>query len=158
MTGGTDLHTVEEFRQLAVKQVGDSIVRLEDVAEVTLGAEDYDLNVAFSGKRSVFIGIKVAPRANILTVAKNVRKAFPDLQSQLPTGVTGEIVYDSTEFINTSCLLYTSRRSAALRRRTGYSGPMVDAVQIHGIERADRARARQQPDPGSRSGGVAAGE
>src|SRR6202167_3020883 len=102
MTAGTDLHSVQEFRQLAVKQVGDSIVRLEDVAEVTLGAEDYDLNVAFSGKRSVFIGIKVAPRANILTVAKNVRKAFPDLQSQLPTGVSGEVVYDSTEFINTS--------------------------------------------------------
>jgi multidrug efflux pump len=102
LTGGTDLHSVQEFRQLVIKQVGDSIVRLEDVAEVTLGAENYDLNVAFSGQRSVFIGIKVAPRANILTVAKNVRKAFPDLQSQLPTGVTGEIVYDSTEFINTS--------------------------------------------------------
>jgi multidrug efflux pump len=102
MTAGTDLHSVEEFRQLAIKQVGDSIVRLEDVAEVTLGAENYDLNVAFSGKRSVFIGIKVAPQANILSVAQRVRKAFPDLQSQLPTGVTGEIVYDSTEFINTS--------------------------------------------------------
>jgi multidrug efflux pump len=102
MTAGTDLHSVQEFRQLAIKQVGDSIVRLEDVAEVTLGAEDYDLNVAFSGKRSVFIGIKVAPKANILTVAKRVRNAFPDLQSQLPTGVTGEIVYDSTAFVNTS--------------------------------------------------------
>ena len=102
MTAGTDLHSVQEFRQLAIKQVGDSIVRLEDVAEVTLGAENYDLNVAFSGKRSVFIGIKVAPQANILSVAKRVRKAFPDLQSQLPTGVSGQIVYDSTEFINTS--------------------------------------------------------
>src|SRR5471030_709843 len=67
MTAGTDLHSVQEFRQLAIKQVGDSIVRLEDVAEVTLGAENYDLNVAFSGKRSVFVGIKVAPQANILT-------------------------------------------------------------------------------------------
>jgi multidrug efflux pump subunit AcrB len=57
-----------------IKQAGDSIVRLEDVAEVTLGAENYDLNVAFSGKRSVFIGIKVAPRANILSVAKRVRE------------------------------------------------------------------------------------
>jgi multidrug efflux pump len=102
MTAGTDLHSVEEFRQLAIKQVGDSIVRLQDVAVVTLGAENYDLNVAFSGKRSVFIGIKVAPQANILTVAKRVHTAFPDLQSQLPTGVSGEIVYDSTEFINTS--------------------------------------------------------
>src|SRR4030088_688351 len=52
MTGGTDLHSVQEFRQLAIKQVGDSIVRLEDVAEVTLGAENYDLNVAVSGRHS----------------------------------------------------------------------------------------------------------
>ncbi len=102
LTAGTDLHSVQEFQQLVIKQAGDSIVRLEDVAEVTLGAENYDLNVAFSGKRSVFIGIKVAPRANILSVAKRVREAFPDLQSQLPTGVTGSIVYDSTEFINSS--------------------------------------------------------
>ena len=104
MTAGTDLHSVQEFRQLAIKQVGDSIVRLEDVAEVTLGAENYDLNVAFSGKRSVFIGIKVAPQANILTVAQRVRKAFPEMQSQLPTGVIAEIVYDSTQFVNTSII------------------------------------------------------
>src|ERR1700693_1924929 len=102
MTAGTDLHSVEEFRQLVIKQVGDSIVRLEDVAEVTLGAENYDLNVAFSGQRSVFIGIKVAPRANILSVAQRVRTVFPELQSQLPTGVTGKIAYDSTTFITTS--------------------------------------------------------
>ena len=104
MTAATDLHSVQEFRQLAIKQVGDSIVRLEDVAEVTLGAENYDLNVAFSGKRSVFLGIKVAPQANILTVAQRVRKAFPEIQSQLPTGVVAEIVYDSTQFVNTSII------------------------------------------------------
>lgn len=102
LTAGTDLHSVDQFKNLVVKQTGDSLVRLEDVATVTLGAENYDFNVAFSGKRSVFIGIKVAPNANILTVAARVRDAFPELQSQLPTGVTGEIVYDSTQFINTS--------------------------------------------------------
>jgi len=102
LTAGTDLHTVEEFKRLAIKQSGDAIVRLEDVANVTLGSENYDFNVAFSGVRSVFIGIKVAPEANILDVAKRVRTAFPELREQLPSGVTGEIVYDSTEFINTS--------------------------------------------------------
>ena len=102
LTAGTDLHSLDEFKQLIVKQSGDSVVRLEDVANVTLGSENYDFNVAFSGVRSVFIGIKVAPDANILDVAKRVRDAFPDLQSQLPTGVTGQIVYDSTDFINTS--------------------------------------------------------
>jgi len=102
LTAGTDLHSLDEFKKLIVKQDGDSIVRLEDVATVTLGSENYDFNVAFSGVRSVFIGIKVAPEANILDVAKRVREAFPDLKAQLPNGVTGEIVYDSTDFINTS--------------------------------------------------------
>ena len=102
LTAGTDLHSVAEFKRLVVKHNGDALVHLEDVANVTLGAEDYNTSVAFSGKRSVFIGIKVAPNANILTVAESVRKAFPDLQSQLPAGVRGNIVYDSTEFINTS--------------------------------------------------------
>ena len=102
MTAATDLHTVDEFKQLAVKQNGDAIVHLEDVATVTLGSENYDLNVAFGGVRSVFIGIKVAPEANILDVAKRVRNVFPGLTAQLPAGLTGKIAYDSTEFINTS--------------------------------------------------------
>ena len=102
LTAGTDLHSVDEFKHLVVKQSGDAIVRLDDVATVTLGSETYDFNVAFSGVRSVFIGIKVAPEANILDVAKRVREAFPGVRDELPAGVTGEIVYDSTEYINTS--------------------------------------------------------
>jgi multidrug efflux pump len=102
LTAGTDLHSIEEFRNLSLKQTGDSIVRLGDVATVDLGSENYDFNVAFGGVRSVFIGIKVAPEANILDVAERVRLAFPEIRAQLPNGVTGEIVYDSTEFINTS--------------------------------------------------------
>ncbi|MEZ5608373.1 MAG: efflux RND transporter permease subunit [Burkholderiaceae bacterium] len=102
MNANTSLHSVAEFKQLAIKSAGGAIVRLQDVANVTLGSENYNFNVAFNGVRSVFIGIKVAPEANILTVAKNVREAFPDLQTQLPAGLTGKIVYDSTDFINSS--------------------------------------------------------
>src|SRR3954471_16927648 len=102
LRAGTDLHSVEEFKQLAIKRNGDAIVHLEDVATVALGSDNYDFNVAFSGVRSVFIGIKVAPQANILDVAKRVRDAMPELKAQLPTGLRGEIVYDGTTFINTS--------------------------------------------------------
>ncbi len=102
LTADSNLHSVEEFKQLAIKQVNGAIVRLQDVATVSLGSESYDFNVAFSGKRSVFIGIKVAPDANVLDVAKRVREAFPDIQGQLPSGLTGKIVYDGTEFVNSS--------------------------------------------------------
>ena len=102
LVAGTDLHTLEEFRKLVVKKDGVNIVYLDQVATVSLGSEDYNTNVAFSGKRSVFIGIKVAPQANLLDVAQRVRDALPDIQKQLPIGMTGKIVYDSTEFITSS--------------------------------------------------------
>ncbi|MBV9696258.1 MAG: efflux RND transporter permease subunit [Gammaproteobacteria bacterium] len=102
LTAATDLHSVEEFRQLVVKQKAGSIVRLQDVANVTLGAEDYDANVSFSGRLAVFIGIKASPEANVLDVAQRVRQAMSDIQRQLPTGLSGEVVYDSTKFITSS--------------------------------------------------------
>ncbi len=102
LTTDTDLHSVGEFKQLIVRQDRGAVVRLEDVANVVLGADNYDFNVAFDGQQSVFIGIKVAPEANILDVARRVQAAFPSIQKQLPTGVTGKVVYDATQFINTS--------------------------------------------------------
>jgi len=102
LRAGTDLHSVDEFKQLVVKQSGSALVHLEDVATVELGAETYDLSVAFSGHNSVFIGIKVAPEANFLDVAQRVRAVFPSIQTQFPTGMTGKIVYDATDFVNTS--------------------------------------------------------
>lgn len=102
LTASTDLHSVEEFRRLAVRQKDGAIVRLEDVANVVLGAEDYDSSVALDGQQSVFIGVKVAPDANVLDVAARVRNVFPDIQKQLPTGLSANIGYDATDFINTS--------------------------------------------------------
>jgi multidrug efflux pump len=102
LTASTGLHTVEEFENLVIKQSGDAIVRLADVAKVSLGSEDYDSAFIFDGKESVTIGIQVAPGANLLDVAKRVRELFPSVASQLPEGLTGEIVYDSTAFVNAS--------------------------------------------------------
>src|SRR4051812_24031297 len=79
LTAATDLHSVDEFRKLVVKQKDGALVRLEDVGTVVLGAEEYDSNVSFSGKLAVFIGIKVAPDANILDVAQRVRNTMPDI-------------------------------------------------------------------------------
>ena len=98
----TTLHTAEEFRALIVKAQNGAIVRLADVANVVLGSEDYDTEVAFDGDRATYIGIKVAPSANLLTVIDGVRKAFPPIQEQLPEGLNGRIVYDATKYVNSS--------------------------------------------------------
>ena len=102
LTADTGLHSVDEFRQLAIKSANGAIVRLGDVAQVTLGAEDYDTAVSFDGKSAVYIGIKVAPAANLLTVIGNIRKAFPAIAQQLPEGLSGRIVYDATKYVTTA--------------------------------------------------------
>ena len=99
---GTDVKSLDGFRNLVVKSVNGQVVRLSDVANVVLGSEDYDTAVSFDGKPSVIIGIQVAPGANLLDVVARVRKAFPAIQSQLPAGLSGAIVYDSTKFVNAS--------------------------------------------------------
>jgi multidrug efflux pump len=102
LTASTSLHSAEEFRNLVIKQSGGAVVRLRDIANVTLGSEDYESEVSFDGKRAVYIGIQVAPSASLLEVIAGVRQVFPEIQALLPSGLHGEIIYDSTEFVNSA--------------------------------------------------------
>jgi multidrug efflux pump len=102
LTATTSLHSAEEFRNLVVKQTGGAVVRLKDVANVTLGSEDYESEVGFDGKQAVYIGIQVAPAANLLDVIEGVHRVFPEIQTLLPHGLNGEIIYDSTEFVHSA--------------------------------------------------------
>ena len=100
LIANTDLTDLDGFRQLVVKSENGAIVRLKDVANVTLGSENYDSSVLFDGKSAVYVGIKVAPSANILTVIQAIRKVFPGIEQQLPEGLKGSIVYDATKYVN----------------------------------------------------------
>jgi multidrug efflux pump len=102
LTAQTDLRSAEGFRDLIIRETHGEIVRLRDIAEVVLGAENYDSQVSFSGVNGVFIGISALPTANAIDVIKGVRAALPDIQAQLPPGLHGKIVADFTEFINDS--------------------------------------------------------
>jgi multidrug efflux pump len=102
LTASTNLRSREEFANLIVKNVNNAPVRLRDLARVTLGADDYDSAAGYDGQQAVYVGIQVAPTANLLTVADGIRKIFPGIQSQLPGGLNGKIIYDSTAFVNSS--------------------------------------------------------
>ncbi len=102
LVANTDLRTVEEFKQIVVKEDKGDVVRLGQIADVVLGAENYDQDVRFNGETAVFIGIWVLPTANTLDVIHRVREAMPGIQAQLPAGMKGGIPYDSTEYIQDS--------------------------------------------------------
>ena len=102
LTSTTSLHSLAEFRNLVVKQVNGANIKLSDLGTVSLGADSYESRVAFDGKPGVFVGVQVAPSANLLTVINGVKAAFPQIKSQLPQGLNGVIVYDSTDFVNSS--------------------------------------------------------
>ena len=102
LTSTTNLHDLKSFRNLVLKQVNGTIIRLGDVAEVSLGADSYEATTSFDGQNGVFIGILVAPSANLLTVIGAVNAVFPEIKAQLPQGLNGQIVYDSTDFVNSS--------------------------------------------------------
>jgi multidrug efflux pump len=102
LNASTDLHSLENFRNLIVKEKDGAIVRLKDVANVTLGSDDYESRVGFDGKQAVYIGIQVAPSANLVDVAKAITAQMPDIQAQLPQGIQGEVIYDSTDFVQSA--------------------------------------------------------
>jgi multidrug efflux pump len=99
LTANTDLRSVEEFKRLVIRDQGGATVRLEDIGDVVLGAEDYDAEVHFSGQTAVFMGIWPLPNANSLDVIRRVRVEMAGVQKDLPIGMQARIAYDATTYI-----------------------------------------------------------
>jgi multidrug efflux pump len=99
LTANTDLRTVDEFKRLVVRQSNGAIVRLEDIADISLGAESYDADVRFSGQTAVFIGVWVLPNANSLDVIGRVTEEMEAIRADLPVGLDARVAYDATEYI-----------------------------------------------------------
>src|SRR5881227_3615485 len=99
LVANTDLRTSDEFKQLVVKQQNGVVVRLGEIADVVLGAENYEQDVRFNGETATFMGIWVLPTANTLDVIAKVRETIPEIRAQLPAGMQLGIPYDSTEYI-----------------------------------------------------------
>ncbi|MFL6584920.1 MAG: efflux RND transporter permease subunit [Chthoniobacterales bacterium] len=100
LTANTDLHTAEDFKKLVVRQDKGTLIRLGDIADVVLGAEDYNTEVRFSGEKAVFMGIFVLPNANSVDVIKRVRAELEQIKKELPSGMSAEMAYDATAYIN----------------------------------------------------------
>jgi multidrug efflux pump len=98
----TDVSEVDDFLNLVVRTADGALIRLDDIADVELGAEDYDSATLYKGIPAIFIGIEQTPGSNPLKVAERVHGLLPDLRSQFPQGLEAHIPYDASEFIEES--------------------------------------------------------
>jgi multidrug efflux pump len=102
LTASTDLQSVDAFRKLVIRESGGTLVRLEDVAQVVLGADTYDQEVRFSGNKAVFMGVWVLPNANSLDVINRVNAEIKTIQKELPSGMNASVAFDSTKYIDSA--------------------------------------------------------
>lgn len=100
LTADTNLRSIQEFKRLIVRNQDGASIRVEDIGDVVLGAEDYNTEVRLSGKTAVFMGIWPLPNANSLDVIALVREEMASIQKDLPSGMVAQIAYDSTDYIN----------------------------------------------------------
>ena len=99
LVANTNLTSVADFKNLVIRERNGTIIRLQDVADVALGAENYDTDVRFSGQQAIFMGIWVLPTANSLDVISAVREELPQIEKQLPAGMHIHLSYDATGYI-----------------------------------------------------------
>ena len=97
-----ELKTPELFRELTVASPNGQLVKLKDLARVELGAEDERSTLRFRGQTALGVGIVRQSKANLISVADEVRLALPKIQAALPTGVHLEVAFDGSVYVRRS--------------------------------------------------------
>ncbi|MEQ1974726.1 MexW/MexI family multidrug efflux RND transporter permease subunit [Xenorhabdus sp. SGI240] len=98
----TDLTSIEDFRDLVIRNDGNALVRLKDVATVELGSATTDSSGIYNDKMAVYLALFSTPTGNPLVIVDGINKLFPDIRKTLPPGVEVELSFDTARFINAS--------------------------------------------------------
>lgn len=97
------LSTVQEFEEIVVRANADgSLIRLRDVARVSLEASSYATESAINGENAAVLGIYMLPGANAMEVADNIKKAMEEISRDFPEGLSYDIPFDITTYISES--------------------------------------------------------
>jgi len=115
VTAATDLQTIQQFRDVAVRSAGGQVIRLGDVADVVEGPQDERSSVRFNGIDSVSLGVIRQATANPLELSAGVRQLLDRVRQDLPAGVNVDIANDNSVFIDRSIkAVYTTIAEAVV--------------------------------------------
>ena len=97
------LSSVNEFENIIVRTSPDgSIIRLKDVARVSLEAQSYNTESGINGSNAAVMNIYMLPGSNAMEVADNVKAAMEEISKSFPEGITYNIPFDMTTYISES--------------------------------------------------------
>ena len=97
------LSTVSQFEEIVVRANADgSIIRLRDVARISLEAQSYNTESAINKENAAVVAIYMLPGANAMEVAKSVKEAMEEISKNFPEGMSYEIPFDMTTYISES--------------------------------------------------------
>jgi len=97
------LQSADEFKQIVIAaQPNGGYLRLGDVAEVQLGAQNYVTSARYSGQTAVVLAIQGEPTANSLQISTNVRATMARLAERFPGGIGYSIAFDTSDFVKAS--------------------------------------------------------
>lgn len=97
------LSTVSEFEEIVVRANADgSLIRLRDVARISLEAQSYNTESSINGENAAVMSIYMLPGANAIEVADNVKKTLKEISANFPEGLDYEIPFDMTTYISES--------------------------------------------------------
>ena len=102
ITANTDLQSVDAFRDMVVKASEGALIRLRDIATVSLDAQSFDASVSMDGQNAVFIGVQPTPSGNPLTMVSGVRNKLESIRNTLPPTLKMDVAYDASRFIQAS--------------------------------------------------------
>jgi len=102
VVASTDLQTSAQFQQIVIANVRGYPVRLQDVAQVTIGPAAERVSARFNGQTSLTIGVTRQSTANPLDLSQAVRREIERLNQTLPSGMTLSVAYDTSVFIERS--------------------------------------------------------
>jgi multidrug efflux pump len=98
----TQVSSTKELENLVIKSEQGKLIRLQDIAKVTLSKSHDSFRATANGKEAIVAAISASPSANAITIAENVRKLLPRIEKNVPSTIKMELLYDSTIAINES--------------------------------------------------------